>query len=160
MKEKETDLIHLAMEAAETKGRGGGEGRKCRREEEEAFAAKSRRIDDQDDEERMNNYTPMLEEEEDGCRDSRCAELVFGEEEEELDPVQMEEKLRQVKLEMKGKYSYTDELDEEEQMRRYHTSWDSSLSPHYGPFQRTSKYSHFITVSIHSTAECKAYSYL
>uniref|UniRef100_A0A0D3G213 Uncharacterized protein n=1 Tax=Oryza barthii TaxID=65489 RepID=A0A0D3G213_9ORYZ len=57
----------------------------CRREEEkeeeeeEAFAAKSRRIDDQDDEERMNNYTPMLEEEEDGCRDSRCAELVFGE---------------------------------------------------------------------------------
>ncbi|XP_052152880.1 uncharacterized protein LOC127771096 [Oryza glaberrima] len=49
----------------------------------------------------------------------------------------MEEKLRQVKLEMKGKYSYTDELDEEEQMRRYHTSWDSSLSPHYGPFQRT-----------------------
>uniref|UniRef100_A0A0E0PG46 DUF6598 domain-containing protein n=1 Tax=Oryza rufipogon TaxID=4529 RepID=A0A0E0PG46_ORYRU len=91
------------MEAAETKGRGGGEGRKCRREEEEAFAAKSRRIDDQDDEERMNNYTPMLEEEEDGCRDSRCAELVFGEE--ELDPVQMEEKLRQVKLELQDKYT-------------------------------------------------------
>uniref|UniRef100_A0A0E0H823 DUF6598 domain-containing protein n=1 Tax=Oryza nivara TaxID=4536 RepID=A0A0E0H823_ORYNI len=103
------------MEAAETKGRGGGEGRKCRREEEEAFAAKSRRIDDQDDEERMNNYTPMLEEEEDGCRDSRCAELVFGEEE-ELDPVQMEEQLQQVKLELQDKYT---EVDEEEQTRNY-----------------------------------------
>ncbi|EEE61957.1 hypothetical protein OsJ_16723 [Oryza sativa Japonica Group] len=121
------------MEAAETKGRGGGEGRKCRREEEEAFAAKSRRIDDQDDEERMNNYTPMLEEEEDGCRDSRCAELVFGEEE-ELDPVQMEEKLRQVKLELQDKYT---EVDEEEQIRNYRTSWDSSLSSRYGPFQCT-----------------------
>ncbi|EEC78304.1 hypothetical protein OsI_18026 [Oryza sativa Indica Group] len=128
----------------ETEGRGSeGKGRRVEDDDEEegrsvqgmAPAAKSRRIDGQDDdEERMNNN--MLEDE-DGYRDSRRVELVFGEEEEELDPVQMEEKLRQVKLEMKGKYSYTDELDEEEQMRRYHTSWDSSLSPHYGPFQRT-----------------------
>uniref|UniRef100_A0A0E0DKJ6 DUF6598 domain-containing protein n=1 Tax=Oryza meridionalis TaxID=40149 RepID=A0A0E0DKJ6_9ORYZ len=130
------------MEAAETKGRGGGEGWKCRseEEEEEAFAAKSRRIDDQDDGGRMNNY--MSEDEEDGCRDSRCAELVFGEEE-ELDPVQMEEKLRQVKLELQDKYT---EVDEEEQIRNYRTSWDSSLSSRYGPFQRTCKYSNFITL--------------
>uniref|UniRef100_A0A0E0KX64 DUF6598 domain-containing protein n=1 Tax=Oryza punctata TaxID=4537 RepID=A0A0E0KX64_ORYPU len=85
----------------------------------------------------MNNN--MLEEEEEEEEDeyeyeeSRCAELVFGEEE-ELDPVQMEEKLRQVKLELKHKYT---EVDEEEQMRRYHTSWDPYLSSRYGPFERT-----------------------
>uniref|UniRef100_A0A0E0KX59 DUF6598 domain-containing protein n=1 Tax=Oryza punctata TaxID=4537 RepID=A0A0E0KX59_ORYPU len=129
----------------ETEGRGIRKGRHVeddgkeyeeegRSGEGNAPAAKSRRVDGQDDEERMNNN--MLEEEEEEEEDeyeyeeSRCAELVFGEEE-ELDPVQMEEKLRQVKLELKHKYT---EVDEEEQMRRYHTSWDSSR---YGPFQRT-----------------------
>uniref|UniRef100_A0A0E0KX66 Uncharacterized protein n=1 Tax=Oryza punctata TaxID=4537 RepID=A0A0E0KX66_ORYPU len=133
----------------ETEGRGIRKGRHVeddgkeyeeegRSGEGNAPAAKSRRVDGQDDEERMNNN--MLEEEEEEEEDeyeyeeSRCAELVFGEEE-ELDPVQMEEKLRQVKLELKHKYT---EVDEEEQMRRYHTSWDPYLSSRYGPFERTS----------------------
>uniref|UniRef100_A0A0E0DKI6 Uncharacterized protein n=1 Tax=Oryza meridionalis TaxID=40149 RepID=A0A0E0DKI6_9ORYZ len=137
----------------ETEGRGSeGKGRRVEDNDKEyeeegrsgvgkAPAAKSRRIDGQEEEEEENEEEE--DEEEDGYRDSRCVELVFGEEE-ELDPVQMEEKLRQVKLEMKGKY--TDEADEEEQMRRYHTSWDSSVSPLRS--LPTHKYSHFITVSI------------
>ncbi|XP_052152877.1 uncharacterized protein LOC127771093 [Oryza glaberrima] len=139
----------------ETEGRGIQKGRRVEDDEKEyeeegrsgegkAPPAKSRRIDGQDDEESMNNNVLEEEEEEDEDEDeeeeeeeeeeeSRCAELVFGEVE-ELDPVQMEEKLRQVKLEMKGKYT---EVDEEEQIRNYRTSWDSSLSSRYGPFQRT-----------------------